>query len=291
MKNCPFCNAELEENSSFCIYCMTSLDNKEKISSPFKKRKSILLVILLFVLILICLVVKIANNNKNEASTEPMFNSITTNGENINSTSSEEPSTIDNAISTTIENESVSTTENSTITTSPEEIETTTTAEVVTEPATDGATYVYRNARQGDDFSVSYTFPDNAIVITDVTTPAKNGVYVIPAEIDGKPVVAIMGLAFCNENVASTVKKVVVPASVKTIWGNAFVNCYNLTDIYFLGNSIYVENSAFANTENRTGTLTIHCSSSCNDRNLRYYKNSATNYDAQFKEWNGGEYN
>ena len=148
-------------------------------------------------------------------------------------------------------------------------------------------TYGYRAAKYGDDFSVSYNFPENAIVITDVTTPAANGEYIIPETIDGKPVVAIMGLAFSNSAVSATVKKVVVPASVKTIWGNAFANCYNLTDIYFRGTAIYTETYAFPEVSKRTGTLTIHCSATCSDRNLRYYKNSAVYYDAVYQEWNG----
>ena len=96
-----------------------------------------------------------------------------------------------------------------------------------------------------------------------------------------------MGLAFCDDNISSTVKTVIVPSSVKTIWNNAFANCYNLTDIYFCGNSIYTESNAFPETSRRNGTLTIHCSANCSDRNYRYYKNSASYYDAEYEEWNG----
>ena len=35
MKNCPFCNAEIEENSRFCIYCMSPLTNK-KVAAKIK---------------------------------------------------------------------------------------------------------------------------------------------------------------------------------------------------------------------------------------------------------------
>jgi len=96
-----------------------------------------------------------------------------------------------------------------------------------------------------------------------------------------------MGLAFCGEGVSDTVKTVVVPASVKTIWNYAFSTCYNLSDIYFCGNAIYTEGDAFAEASKRKADLTIHCSANCSDRNYRYYKNSASNYDAEYKEWNG----
>ena len=67
-----------------------------------------------------------------------------------------------------------------------------------------------------------------------------------------------------------------IPSSVKTIWNNAFANCYNLTDIYFKGNAIYTESNAFPEKSKRNGTLTIHCSANCSDRNYRYYKDEYT---------------
>lgn len=147
------------------------------------------------------------------------------------------------------------------------------------------AEYAYRDAEYGDDYYVHANISD-AVVITEVVSPSANGVYTIPSEIGGKRVMAVMSLAFCNENVRDTVKKVIVPSSVKTIWDNAFANCYNLTDIYFCGNSIYTARNAFAQSSKRNGKLTIHCSASCSDRDFRYYKNTAPNYDAVYEEWN-----
>lgn len=156
-------------------------------------------------------------------------------------------------------------------------------------PPPSTVTYTYREAKQGDDFYVHYAFPDNAIVITGVSAASDDGLYIIPEKIDGKPVVAIMANAFYS--VRDTVKKVVIPSTVKTVWNYAFAGCRNMTDIYFCGKSIYVEAQAFEEASSRAGTLTIHCSADCSNRNLYYYKNIAQNYDATYKEWNGGEYN
>lgn len=121
-------------------------------------------------------------------------------------------------------------------------------------------------------------------MITGVSAPAENGIYTIPETLGGKRVIAIMGNAFCADNIKDTVKTVIVPATVRTIWNNAFASCYYLTDIYFLGDAIYTESNAFAAPAKRVGMLTIHCSANCTDRALRYYKNSASSYHAQYKE-------
>ena len=55
-----------------------------------------------------------------------------------------------------------------------------------------------------------------------------------------------------------------LPATVKTVWNYAFNGC-PLSDIYFTHN-VYIENMAFYGN---TASLTIHCPSSCQDRNLR----------------------
>ena len=37
MKKCPHCKAEIEENARFCLYCMTSLDEKQTVLPPKRK--------------------------------------------------------------------------------------------------------------------------------------------------------------------------------------------------------------------------------------------------------------
>ena len=81
----------------------------------------------------------------------------------------------------------------------------------------------------------------------------------------------------------SGARQVYLPSTVKTIWGNAFSGC-PFTDIYFRGSAIYAAGNAFSGI---TGSLTIHCSANCSDRNYRYYKNTAPDYGAVFAEWNG----
>lgn len=341
MKKCPKCKAEIQEEARFCLYCMTSFEEKQTIETPKENNKR-WLIIIASVLVLILIIVGIfllaqkdrPNNEGTDNSTSSSVSSNldtsddnTTSSEQQNSesqgnetstptsnnqtqsSSKNESSTTNNSSgntttnnSTTSNNSQNSTTNNTTNSTSNStstnstssnnknnngSSNTSSTTSTTTTPSqTTTVAYIYRDAKYGDDFSVSANL-ENAVVITGVKTTAADGKYIIPETIDGKKVVAIMALAFCDDSISSTVKTVIVPSSVKTIWNNAFANCYNLSDIYFKGNSIYTESNAFPEKSKRNGTLTIHCSANCSDRNYRYYKNSASHYDAEYEEWNG----
>ncbi len=159
-------------------------------------------------------------------------------------------------------------------------------------PKVTNATYLYREATAEDCYTKENipNYPiEDFIVITGVATAASDGVYIIPETIDGKNVGAIMPSAFNDPNISNTVKKVIVPNTVKTIWQNAFSDCYNLTDIYLRGSIINIFESAFADKDVRTATLSIHCSDSCKTYGFYYYKNIAKNYDAVYQEWDGSE--
>lgn len=339
MKKCPKCKAEIQEEARFCLYCMTSFEEKQTIETPKENNKRWLYIIAA-VLVLVLIIVGIfllaqkdrpnnegtdnstsssvssnldtsddnttsseqqnsesqgnetstpTSNNQTQSSSKNEGNTTNNSSGNTTTTNSSTSSGSQNSnTNNTTNSSSNSTSTNSTSSSNKTESSNTSssTSTTTTPPQTTTVTYMYRDAKYGDDFSVSANL-ENAVVITGVKTTAADGKYIIPETLDGKKVVAIMALAFCDDNISSTVKTVIVPSSVKTIWNNAFANCYNLTDIYFKGNAIYTESNAFPEKSKRNGTLTIHCSANCSDRNYRYYKNSASNYDAEYEEWNG----
>ncbi len=156
------------------------------------------------------------------------------------------------------------------------------------QPEQTAPTFTYRQMKYGDDYHTNAAVTEDKIVLTGIQTPASDGIYHIPATIDGKTVIAIEGQAFYNSGHALTIKKIYIPSTLKTIWGSAFVGCYNLTDVYLYGKSIYIDPWAFPTVDKRNGTLTLHCSSDCSNRDFRYYKNIASSYyDAEYVEWNG----
>ena len=53
MKKCPYCNAALSDESNFCLYCMSSLDQKQKAAVIYKEKRKVLPIILILSTILI----------------------------------------------------------------------------------------------------------------------------------------------------------------------------------------------------------------------------------------------
>ena len=313
MKKCPFCGADIEENARFCLYCMTSLTEKTVIHTDIKNKKrwlflSVALLLFLLVFIIVLLFGKALQKRGDKTSGSEYMATVSddysagtsqeapvnsdeesdaySSGGTSDTEVSEESSSasvITDSSSSKIESGDtvVEDNESSDLSDSDNNIADSGKDNDIKEP-----TYTYRNAQKGDDWDLSYNIPQDAIVITGVSVPSEQGKYVIPEKIDGKTVVAVMQDAFCKQEVSDTVKTVVVPSTVKTIWSNAFGNCYNLTDIYIYGN-IHIDTDALPDISRRSGTITIHCSSYCNDRNFRLYKNIAKDYGAVWSEWVG----
>ncbi|MBQ3085586.1 MAG: hypothetical protein IJC46_09085 [Clostridia bacterium] len=323
--NCPHCNAKIEENARFCVFCMTSLEEKEVVA-PLKlraKRWWPLAVAALMALLLglgvwllwpqkakeepalpeTPMAEQQEETPREEAPTEeappaeaPTEEAPTEEVPPAEAPTVEAPTVQPQQMPSGSETQSPAKEEQKQPEQSQGEGEPSTPQEQPPaetpkqeEPSTGTeAEYLYRDAKYGDDYHVN-AYIEDAVVIIGIKTPAADGIYRLPSELGGKRVIAVMGLTFFNSGQQLSVKKVVVPASVRTIWDHAFAGCANLTDIYFCGESIYVSSWAFPELEKRSGTLTIHCSETCNNRDLRYYKNIASSYyEAVFKEWDGG---
>ncbi len=322
MKKCPFCKADIEDNARFCLYCMKPLNEKEVIPPPKRKKQwwpFVLAAVLLIALVAVILLMPRGNGNLPAESTGEENSSTgqttdsqvgETNDESTQDTQSDSESQGDtslekkpNTTGTPDTNQQPNQNQNSNTQTPTESITPatkpttpTTTPTTPTTPSTSEkdpteetteensepevprteVIYAYRAARAGDDFNAQYQNTGSDIVITGISHPSADGTYDIPSYIDGKKVIAIVANAFSGSNA----KIVYIPATAKTIWNYAFAGC-GLTDIYFRGSAIYVESKAFS------GSLTIHCSAFCSDRNYRYYKNTAASYGATWTEWNG----
>ena len=317
MKKCPFCKADIEDNARFCLYCMKPLNEKEVILPPQRKLQwwpvavsAVLLIVLLAVILLISRGnADLPSGSSGEESTATSQTtdsqaSETTDGSTQNTQSeggesqgdtileekqnaagtpdtNQKPNQSQNSNTQTPTESTTPETKPTTPATTPQETtqpEETIPPESTTAPETQKTevVYTYRAAQAGDDFNAQYQNTGNDIVITGISHTSADGTYDIPSYIDDKKVIAIVANAFSGSNA----KIVYIPATVKTIWNYAFAGC-GLTDLYFRGNAIYTESSAFS------GSIIIHCSATCSDRNFCYYKNSAASYGATWAEWNG----
>ena len=338
MKTCPKCKAEIQDNANFCLYCMTSLDQKETVipKNPASRRWACLVAVLLALLIaLSCIAVasfegfsgnsvssekgsfsvlapssapssasasSSTQSGKPESSPELVTPSKGSSAQSTGDGSSAEdktPSQGENVSENTPSSEQTVKPTPPSDDPAPEEENTppssdsdTSSGSPSTPPATPPATqptvtYEYRPATIGDDYNDYAVIPTDAIVITKVTSAAEDGVYDVPQTIDGKTVIAIMENAFGEPEIKDTVKTVIIPESVKTIWAYGFFYCHNLKSLYIKGEALFIGGSPFAPTSRRNETITIYCSATCHNRNHTKWKYIAEYNNALYVEWNG----
>ena len=105
-------------------------------------------------------------------------------------------------------------------------------------------------ATPSTDFSYRLTEDGQGIVITRYS--GDGGAVVIPAEIEGFPVVELGSRAFRGVDYGPgyNITSVVIPASVKLISEDTFLGCVNLTSVTILGTGVQIEPWAFSSTSN-----------------------------------------
>ena len=321
MKKCPFCKAEIEEKARFCFYCMTPLEEKQEIETPKDKNRRwpyyILAAVLALVIMGLCVwAIKGNENPQNESSdTNTKFqigsvqdaSEVSTPSSQTSNDKQTSTEVADSSAKITTQNNTQNNTDNSnrnsgnnaesadkgssvsnqTSSTTP--VNSTTEGTASDNSTTNQPSYTYIKATLENTYPTECIPPsnniENAIVITKVIGNQASGNYVIPDTIDGKRVVAIMPSAFSD--VSASVKSVTLPSTVRTVWNDAFKNCYNLKDIYIKSAVIGIYTDAFPEISKRTDTLTINCTRNCRDFDYYYYRNIADKYGALYKEWNG----
>ncbi len=347
MKKCPKCKAELYEEARFCLYCMTSFEEKQTIEGPKKSNKRwlyIIATVLVLVILLSCFFL-FKPNKKESLSINSTYSASSTNSIsdpfNGNSDTSSQPQNIgshssnasaptdgsqsqasstdtdsitnnsssNTTTSTAVTSSTASTSSDNTVTSSSQSsavsnststVSSESASSSVSSDSTANSTastvpdtepkYTYIEATIENAYpnaSVAMFAPENAIVITKVNYKEENGVYVIPDKIDGKKVAAIMPSAFSDPSISSSVKSVTLPSTVRTIWNDAFKNCYNLTDLYIKSAVIEIFEDTFPEVSKRNGRLTIHCTRDCRNFDFYYYRNIASRFGADYEEWNG----
>lgn len=256
MKKCPYCNAEIEENARFCIYCMSSLDEKQIVKEE-KTRKnaaviSVISAILVFAIICTSLLftnidnpfTTSLNSNTNASShnTDSSFQENSHEGfksnEIQNQTASSDIHLIEDVSShtTTANSSSQSSSEPSHSTTSSSTLSTTSTSSISLSTPSSSSSQVTGTSSSSqntssdnliDETTYTYSIVDSKAILTDVNS-GLSGEVVIPSSFDGYPLYAIGEKAFfmCGQ-----LTKVTIPKGVTEIRGNAFRDCNNLKTV------------------------------------------------------------
>ncbi len=304
MKKCPFCSAELYDDAQFCLYCMRSLTDKKVINSKVKKNNCFR-VILVVVCLVLCHLVSVflvfdklkpvlddssSSNDSSYNSTTPDFsdtdqtNGVNAPDKNGNSNLSEEENSNTSSNDDKNDNNQGGSDSGSSDDTTTKEPDT----EVDTNPTVQ------------PDWLVKTV--SGGVEITGIGKSANDGVYNIPAKIDGKTVVGIGEKAFYNQQglksitLPNTVKyidvqafygctsltTVKIPSNVMSIGKNAFVNCKKLSKVYILSTVVNIDVNAFSTQYQRDVDLTIYASAS-----VMNSTKARIQWDADYIEYNG----
>lgn len=268
MKKCPYCNAVIEENARFCIYCMKTLNEKQIINSqkPIKKTVviSIISAVLVFALIVICSFFPNTNNpafpsinsdsivNDSSQNFDSSFSEDssenTENNESQYQTSSSNSNSKNNFTSNTITSNNTTTSSSSSSSSSSNSsssgnVENSSDQSSGNNSSNNGETETSDLLQ-----ALTYQISKNEIEILQCDTELKGDI-IIPQEIDGIPVVRITRQAFINCN---KITSIVIPESVRQINTEAFKNCTALKRVNIPKNINIIESYIFSNCTSLT---------------------------------------
>ena len=215
MKNCPHCNAQIGDTASFCVHCMTSLEEKNSIGAIKNKNKgwliliaAILVLVLIFLSSVVFLLSSLINDFKKEAATSSSQTS-SYHQKNYSSNKTEESS-----------------------------------INILKHTQNGNEHYVWSDSYSsyvGSNPTYTFTVENGQATITNASSNIRGDV-VLPEMLCGYRVVSIADNAF--ENVKSIIS-ITIPACVAHIGEHAFYGCDALTTVKIKANVSTIEYSCF----------------------------------------------
>ena len=232
MKLCPKCKAELDDSARFCLRCMTSLDEKEQIQPPLRKKRRwpFVLVVCLVLCVASFAVIIVINSDNEQNDDNPSLTDTTT-------------TTANTSTSTTTKSD---TTEETTLAPNTPDVDTSTKACTV-----DGVTYTFRRATRNEHPTAIILENNFTLIRIEGTSP--DGVYRVPSFV-GDDINCIVAAVADGAFDGTDARVIDLGYNVKYVWGNAFKGC-ELTDLY-LHEDVLIEESTLSDCSEN---LIIHC--------------------------------
>lgn len=276
MKKCPYCSAEILDESEFCMHCMHQLTPKTLILSTKRKPKILVPVLLIAIALIIFTVILMCKNHlpkKNDtnnsakatsgASSDTISNDEKENGLVAdNSTPTQSNTVPDNSPTDNTSTSTGDTTfgekpganpplnESGSGETAPSPSKPQTEPEKEDKPEQPSDEVIVAPEKPGNEQEIlvwSTKEVAGGIEIIGIENYIDNGIYEIPSQIDGKTVVGIANSAFYYEQ---GIKSITLPDTLQYINDQAFAYCNSLTQIIIPASVRKIGTNAFLPCEN-----------------------------------------
>lgn len=250
MKTCPFCKAEIAENARFCLHCMTTLEEKEKIQIPTNNKRWIfhLSTALVFISIL-TIVLVIVDKNSHPNMPPKTVSTVQSTYENVSSHTNTSHTLVSNSSATNSE----ITSNESSVTKKPKKANSSSSKASSSKKTNSSSSKASSSSSSSEAPAppFTYTLTDNEIHIVKGNENLSGDIN-IPNTIDGYPVTQILAGAFLeNTNITS----VTIPENIKSIEQYAFMDCKNLAVVNFSEGLNFIGADAFNGCNIKTLTL------------------------------------